>query len=548
MGIVYLARSLHTDVDVVLKAVRPEIAHRPDVRERTMAEGRALARIDHPNVVHLKSVVADETGLWLVMQYVEGTNLEDVIQKQKHSGTPMPLTEVLGIFRQVLAGVGAAHAEGVIHRDLKPANILIRGKDGVVKVTDFGIAKPEEDAQAGRGKTQGIIGSLNYMSPEQVRGQRDLDRRVDIYGLGIMLFEMLTGQMPFDSDNTYDLLRLHVEQPLPSALSLRPDLPPVLDVVLQQACAKDREQRFDGCDAFLSALTRIEAGAPTAPLGGYAPNAHAATAAFPSAQQPHPSQVQQPHPSQVQQASQGGYPNAPYEAARPGTITAQPATMAASPAPPRKSSAPMVAVLVALGLVAVGGTALFMSGVVSFGKETDDDPGLATTSIVPDTTAPATSSSAKSPLASLAGKWVHTDTGEEFNAVPLGDSLAFKIVDATKLGEKGYIVGETRFMLHPIEGQSTIFAVEDRWRPRPPPGERYDGSANARATCQSSRTEANGKPLRAKVYDNKRIDVDFANLAPYTGRNFASRGKKVTGCMGLDKLVATRLLQVFDRP
>ncbi|MCA9619600.1 MAG: serine/threonine protein kinase, partial [Myxococcales bacterium] len=120
MGVVYLARSIHTDVDVVIKSVHPEYAHRADIRQRTLDEGKALARIDHPNVVPLKSVVVDDGQLLLVMQYIEGVDLEQRILRHVELGKPMPFEEVLRIFRMVLHGVGAAHDEGVIHRDLKP--------------------------------------------------------------------------------------------------------------------------------------------------------------------------------------------------------------------------------------------------------------------------------------------------------------------------------------------------------------------------------------------------------------------------------------------
>ncbi|MCK6593536.1 MAG: serine/threonine protein kinase, partial [Polyangiaceae bacterium] len=259
MGVVYLAREIHTGVDVVLKAVRSELAHRKDVRERTLAEGRALARIDHPNVVHLKAVVVEEQALWLVMQYIEGESLEKTIKRHIAEKRPMLLPEVLRIFRQIVAGIDAAHQEGVIHRDLKPANVLIRKKDGVAKVTDFGIAKGEEDARAGKGMTKGIIGSLWYMSPEQVSGRRDLDKRVDIYALGIVLYELLVGRVPFDADDDHTIMRLHLTAPVPLVSRMRRDVPESVDAIIQKACAKRREDRFPACDAILRALDAIDA-------------------------------------------------------------------------------------------------------------------------------------------------------------------------------------------------------------------------------------------------------------------------------------------------
>ena len=213
MGVVYLARDIHTGLDVVVKAVRSELAHRDDVRARTLAEGRALAQIDHPNVVHLRAVAVDGPHLYLVMQYIEGESLDRIIARHVERGEPMPVEEALAIFRQVAAGVGAAHQEGVIHRDLKPANVIVRRKDRVAKVTDFGIALVPGDTS--RPQTRGILGSLWYMSPEQVKGRRDLDHRVDVYALGIMLYQMLVGRVPFDAKSDYEIMKLHAEAPMP---------------------------------------------------------------------------------------------------------------------------------------------------------------------------------------------------------------------------------------------------------------------------------------------------------------------------------------------
>ncbi|PIE05312.1 MAG: hypothetical protein CSA75_05395 [Sorangium cellulosum] len=175
MGVVYLANDINTGVPIVVKAIRTEYCHRPEFRDRILAEGRALATIDHNNVVRLNAVVVEPDAMYLIMQFIEGESLDKTVQRYVQQQTPMPVDLVLKIFHQVLDGVGAAHDAGVIHRDLKPANILIRQRDAVAKVTDFGIAKAEEDAQAGRGQTKGIIGSLLYMAPEQIEGRRDLD-------------------------------------------------------------------------------------------------------------------------------------------------------------------------------------------------------------------------------------------------------------------------------------------------------------------------------------------------------------------------------------
>lgn len=250
MGVVYLARDVHTDLEVVIKAVRRELAHRPDLRARMLAEGRALAQIDHPNVVRLNSVVAQAEDLWLVMQYIDGETLDKIIASHKPHG--MPMGKAVGIFRQIVAGVGAANKEGVIHRDLKPANVIVRKKDGVAKVMDFGIAKlPNKPDGA---ITKGVIGSLWYMSPEQVKGRRDLDERVDVYALGILLYQMVVGKVPFNGPSEYDIMKLQAEAPMPYARAVRSDLPMELDQIIQKATQKERDARFANCEELLDAI------------------------------------------------------------------------------------------------------------------------------------------------------------------------------------------------------------------------------------------------------------------------------------------------------
>jgi len=256
MGVVYYARNNYLGTPVVIKGVRPELSSNAEFRARILSEGRAMAKIDHENVVRLNSVVVENNDLYLVMQYVDGESLEDTITRYAAHGVFMPVPEVLRIFDQILAGVGAAHAEGMIHRDIKPANILIRRKDSQVRVTDFGIAKAEDDALAGKGMTRvdGFIGSVHYMSPEQIRGERNLDRRVDIYSLGIMLFETLTGQVPFAGPTAFSTMQKHVQESIPPIASLRADVPDHVRFVIDTACAKNRDHRFGSAAEMAAAL------------------------------------------------------------------------------------------------------------------------------------------------------------------------------------------------------------------------------------------------------------------------------------------------------
>ncbi|WP_437319917.1 protein kinase domain-containing protein [Sorangium sp. So ce385] len=520
MGVVYLARDVHTGLHVVLKAVRQELGHRPDVRARTLAEGRALAQIDHPNVVHLKAVVAERDDLWLVMQYIDGESLEQALARYADERRPMPLPEALSIFRQIASGIAAAHREGVIHRDLKPANVLLRGKDGVAKVTDFGIAKAEADALAGRGMTKGIIGSLYYMSPEQVLGRRDLDKRVDIYALGVVLYEMLVGRVPFDAESDIEIMRQHAEAPLPRVSAVRHDVPPELDALLQKACAKDRADRFASCEELLAALDAIArppAPATSAPLGA-------------SSRPPPPAATTV---DEVRDAARS-----------PGG-----AALASRPAPRRPASARGSWLAIGAGaLVMFGGAAALLAlGVLDRprdvrrrGASAPSRPAAsASSAAAPDASVEPTHTS---PLAGLTGLWV--GNGRELEAVLAGETLEFRVRRPEQFAPQDYEEGEARFSLREIPGESGVFAVEDRLRFIAPESRQFD-PARSRGTCQDVRSDVEGRPLRAS-FDGARLSVEFAKIEPTTS-NFVIERNKVVSCRGLSALPATLVVSTLSR-
>lgn len=515
MGVVYLARDVHTGASVVLKAVRSELAHRQDVRERTLAEGRALAQIDHPNVVHLKAIVVEGESMWLVMQYIDGESLEDRIQRYIQEKRPMPVDEVLRIFRQIVAGIDAAHGEGVIHRDLKPGNVLIRSKDGTAKVTDFGIAKIEEDARTGKGQTEGIIGSLWYMSPEQVTGRRDLDKRVDIYALGIVLFEMLVGRVPFDGDSDYEIMKLHLKAPVPRVSQMRRDVPEAVDTIIQKACAKERDDRFADCAELLTALSGVVA----------------ATA---------------PEPRAKPEAASGLDSSA---ASRPTTKDEGPAVIQAQEAPKRRWGVWVAAVIAVLVLGGAGAlTALgfvpdlsWVPGASSVRKDTVTSPDPSAGKAPPG--APGAHATSSSPLAALTGAWVVD--GRDLDAVLSGDRLEFRVRDPAEFATQGYAKGEVRFALRALPGEVRAFAVEDHLRPSPPRGTTYD-LAKASVTCSETRTSADNQALRA-TFDGARLTVDLARVEPGSA-NFTAENGKITSCTGLRSLPATKLIRTLTRP
>ncbi len=503
MGVVYLARDIHTGMDVVLKSMRPELAHRADIRERTLAEGRALARIDHPHVVHLNAVVADKDGLWLVMQYIDGESLDATIRRANAQRDPIPFPRVIALFRQILQGVAAAHQEGVIHRDLKPANILVRKKDGLAKVTDFGIAKPEEKARAGKGNTKGVVGSLWYMSPEQVQGKKELDKRVDIYGLGILLYELLVGEVPFDADSSYELMRKHVEEPLPRVSLVRPDVPMWIEHILAKACAKDREDRYRTCEEMLEAIDE------------YAPH---------------------PISSKRDAITSGAMPAAAI------TVNAMPPR---TPLSPVWIFGPLaIVVLAIMGGVGYFGFGVFRSEANGAGSRNGVSSRSPSSGEATDPSASAgPDSPTKDALDLITGAW-KSETGHAFEAVRVGDAVEFRIVNAVDFAPQDYLDGEARFVLTALPNEDGAYAVEDRIRPLPPNGTTFD-SAKSRGTCEEVWTDVQGKPLRAS-FDGRRVSVEYAKIAP-TSQNFTISSKKVVACAGLRAVSASRGSMSFTR-
>ena len=262
MGSVYRATHIHIGSTVAVKILHPHLSSDATTLERFRREARSAAQIHHPNAVAVLDFgVTRDTGLaYLVMEFLEGVEL-----RTKIKGKPLEYGEILNIMRQTCAAVQAAHSKGIIHRDLKPENIwLLTDQDGFqrVKVLDFGIAKLKGDGtltQAGM-----IIGTPYYMSPEQCVGA-ELDARSDIYSLGIILYEMLTGQLPFTAPTPMGIVVKHMnDRPRPPS-EVRPGIPPEVEAVVMRALSKQREERQESATALAADL---EAAMTTAGLTG----------------------------------------------------------------------------------------------------------------------------------------------------------------------------------------------------------------------------------------------------------------------------------------
>jgi len=260
MGAVFKGVDLMLEREVAVKVLRPEFASQPEVVERFRSEAVTLAKLNHPNIATLHSFFRQGNEYFMVMEYVRGEGLDRVIRR----GGAMPLTDAVAHFCQALDGIGRAHKLGIIHRDIKPANVMVT-EDGSIKVMDFGIARVLGTARMT--KQGNIIGTIEYMSPEAIQGQ-EVDARADIYSLGILLYEMLTGRIPFDADTEFSMMMAQIQQAPPPPRSFAPHIPLPLEHAIMRSLAKKPEARFQTAAEFRAALeASVKAGADTIPIG-----------------------------------------------------------------------------------------------------------------------------------------------------------------------------------------------------------------------------------------------------------------------------------------
>jgi predicted Ser/Thr protein kinase len=248
MGIVYAGRDIRLDRLVAIK-VLPELVSSDAVRERFLREARAAARLSHPSIVPIYS--ADERGgvTFMVMAYVDGTTLSTRLR----NGTALSPADAVPILRDVALALNAAHARGVIHRDIKPENILVDRLTGRAMVTDFGIARLADALQSGAlTRTGQVLGTVGYMSPEQVTGL-EVDGRSDLYSLGVVAFETLSGKLPFDGPAPVVIVA-HATKPAPPLASVAPNVPAALCAVIDRCLRKNPDDRYATGDALAAAL------------------------------------------------------------------------------------------------------------------------------------------------------------------------------------------------------------------------------------------------------------------------------------------------------
>jgi serine/threonine protein kinase len=246
MGNVHIAFDTLIEREVAIKSLRPELTRDPESVQRLKAEARSLARLNHPNITTLYSLL-DSGDLYMVMELVRGRPLDEILRDRQG---PLGVKESLAIISQVADGLSYAHQMGVIHRDIKPSNLMI-AEDGRVKIMDFGIARVRGSVRLTRAGT--AIGTLLYMSPEQCRGEAG-DERSDLYSLAMVLYEMLAGKPAFDCDNEYNLIQAQINSRPPVLVPHVPGVSPELESKLMIALAKRPEQRFVSVRAFSDAI------------------------------------------------------------------------------------------------------------------------------------------------------------------------------------------------------------------------------------------------------------------------------------------------------
>ena len=356
---------------VAIKMLRRDLAQDSIFQARFRREAQSAASLNHPNIVAVydtgEEIIEDTTGRsiavpYIVMEYVEGHTVKDLIS----DGTAVPINEAIEIVSGVLSALQYSHANHLVHRDIKPGNIMLTS-DGKVKVMDFGIARALTDSQATMTQTNAVVGTAQYLSPEQARGET-VDERSDLYSTGVVLFELLTGRPPFKGDSAVAVAYQHVEQIPPTPSSILSDIPDSLDRVVLKALAKNRDDRYPSAAAMLSDLQRVarglDVGAPPAdswatevlPAAGMAGARTAATT---------PMAAVTPHAVAPHAAAPAGV--AATSTSLPAVATDDAANAAAKA---RKRRTAIIASLVLIALLLIGGSVYALTRGASTGEPT----------------------------------------------------------------------------------------------------------------------------------------------------------------------------------
>lgn len=249
MSRVYLAHDIILGRDVAIKVLNYDFSNEEELKRRFMREALSATSLTHPNIVDIFDVGEDDNIHYLVMEYVDGQTLKEFIV----SKGPLSPEEALPIMQQLVSAISNAHHNGIIHRDIKPQNVLM-DREGNVKITDFGIAMALSATM--HTKTNSVLGTVHYLSPEQARGGM-ITKKSDIYSVGIVFYELLTGELPFSGESAVSIALKHLQEETPSVRSLFPSIPQSVENVILKATAKDTFARYDSADDMQDDLATV---------------------------------------------------------------------------------------------------------------------------------------------------------------------------------------------------------------------------------------------------------------------------------------------------
>ncbi|MFD3736999.1 protein kinase [Streptomyces sp. NPDC058629] len=330
MASVYLAYDSALDRQVAIKTLHTELGREQSFRERFRREAQAVAKLQHTNIVSVFDTGEDELGgalmPYIVMEYVEGQPLGSVLADDIRQYGAMPADKALKVTADVLAALETSHEMGLVHRDIKPGNVMMT-KRGIVKVMDFGIARAMQSGVTSMTQTGMVVGTPQYLSPEQALG-RGVDARSDLYSVGIMLFQLLTGRIPFDADSPLAIAYAHVQEEPVAPSTINRSVTPAMDALVARALKKNPNERFPSAAAMRDEIARVlnasggGTGAPVIVAGGGPANSGAGvgSAVFPPVDQaaPAPQSVQTPYQPHPQPSYQSGPYNQPAPTPAPG--------------------------------------------------------------------------------------------------------------------------------------------------------------------------------------------------------------------------------------
>ncbi|GGR34213.1 protein kinase [Streptomyces netropsis] len=413
MASVHLAYDSVLDRQVAIKTLHTELGREASFRERFRREAQSVAKLTHTNIVSVFDTGEDDldgsTMPYIVMEYVEGQPLRSVLDADVRQYGAMPADKALKITADVLAALEVSHEMGLVHRDIKPGNVMMT-KRNVVKVMDFGIARAMQSGVTSMTQTGMVVGTPQYLSPEQALG-RGVDARSDLYSTGIMLFELLTGRLPFDADSPLAIAYAHVQEEPVAPSTINSSIPPAVDALVARALKKNPNERFPSAESMRDECARVAGTAQAAPspiiISGGPParsGAGVGSAVFPPIDQqapaPGPQSVQTPYqptahspynsygPGAPAPANQGYQtPAQPYQQPGPGAHTPPPYTINPSPAPATHGGGAggsggksNKGVLIGSGVVAVLAVIGVIAAISLNGKDAKKDEAGGTTS------------------------------------------------------------------------------------------------------------------------------------------------------------------------